>query len=77
MLSLWSGECAGDRRHLGFIAIIADAHPRFSAPVDPLQVFKKAVDEVDAELFAVANDIETGIFLFLQPFEGGAALTRR
>ena len=65
-----------DGRHLGDIAVVADAHLGFLRPVDAVDVFEKAMDEMDPELFAVGHDLEPGVFLQLQPHQCGIALRR-
>jgi hypothetical protein len=51
--------------HLDDIAVGANSHPRL--PVDSLDGFQKAVHEMDAELLAVADDVDAGVFLLLEP----------
>ncbi len=67
----------GHGRHFDRVAIVADAHRRLLVPVDALDLFEKPVHEMDARLFAVADDVDAVIFLQLQPQQRGVALETR
>jgi hypothetical protein len=56
---------AGDGRHLGLVAIIADAHRDAFREIDTLEIFEKTVDEMLARLLAIADDVNPGILLKL------------
>ena len=60
--------------HVGVIAVVADAHGGHLGPVDAVDVFEEAVDEMLPELLAVGNDVDARIFLGLDPHQGGVAL---
>jgi len=62
-------EGASDRRHVNDVAVIANSHRRLEVPVDASQVFQKPVDKVDAELLAVADDVDARGLLLLEPHE--------
>lgn len=54
-----TGERTGDGWDIRLIAIIADPHPSLLSPIDPLDIFKKAMDKMGSELLAVAHDVES------------------
>jgi hypothetical protein len=47
-----------DRRHVHDIAVVADPHPGLLRPVDALDLLEEAVNEVDAGLLAVRDDVD-------------------
>jgi len=53
-------QCAGDGRHHRLVAVGADSHLDLAAEIDAVDVLEKAVDEVLAGLFAVADDVDAG-----------------
>src|SRR3546814_5683836 len=56
-------------RHLGVVAVVADAHGGHALPVDALDLLKEAVHEVLPELLAVADDVDAGGLLEADPVE--------
>ena len=58
---------AAHHRDHRVVAVVADAHLHFALEVDSVDEFKEAVDEVLARLLAVGDDVEAGVFLFLDP----------
>ena len=46
------------RRHLGLVAIGADADRLLAGKIDPVEVREETVDEMDARLLAVADDVD-------------------
>ena len=64
-------------RHHRLVAVVADAHLHLVLEVDALDVLEEAVHEVLARLLAVADDVEAGVFLLLEPQQRGVALGSR
>ena len=64
----------GHRGHLDHVAVVADAHLSHSVPVDAVDVLQEAVHEMLAELLAVADDVDAGVLLLLEPDQGGVLL---
>src|SRR5258708_19487947 len=62
------------RRYLDLIAIVANAHFRLLAPVDALDPLQETMDEMDARLLAVGDDVDSGVFLLFEPDQSGVAL---
>src|SRR5688572_13443291 len=60
-------QLAGDDRHHRIVAIVADAHLHLAAEVDALDELEETVHEMLARLLAVADDVDAGVFLLLQP----------
>ena len=65
---------AAHHRHHRFVAVGADAHLDFVGEIDAVDEFEEAVHEVLARLLAVADDVDAGIFLMLQPKQRGIQL---
>jgi len=53
------------RRTHRLVAVVTDAHFDVFIEIDALNRFEKAMHEVLARLFAVADDVDSGIFLNL------------
>ena len=66
-------EFSAHDRHHGFVTIAADAHLDLVREVETVDEFQEAVHEMLARLFAVADDVDAGIFL---PFDGKQAWRR-
>ena len=58
---------ACDLRHLRVVAVVANAHRDLVLEVDTADLLDKAVDEVLAGLLAVADDVQSGVFLQFDP----------
>ena len=65
---------AGDGRHLGPIAIVADADRHGAGEIDAVDPGEKPMNEMLSRLFAVGDDIDAGVLLLLQRQHGGVAL---
>ena len=63
-----------DGRHLGLVAVGADADHGLLAEIDAVEIGEEAVHEVHAGLLAVAHDVEPGILLQLHGEDGGVEL---
>jgi hypothetical protein len=66
-----------DGRHLGLVAVVADAHAHLVGKVDAVDVLEKAVDEMLPRLLAIADDVDAGVFLALEGEDRGVALGLR
>ncbi len=62
------------RRHHGVIAVVADAHLDLVLEVDAFDRFEETVHEVLPRLLAVADDVDAGVFLRLDPQQRRVAL---
>jgi hypothetical protein len=56
------------------VAVVADPHLHLVREVDALDLREKAVHEVLARLLAVADDVDAGVLLHLQPEQGRVGL---
>ena len=56
-------ERAAHHRHHRLIAVGADAHLDFVGGIDAVDEFQEAVHEMLARHFAVADDVDAGVFL--------------
>ena len=56
-------ERRGDRRAIGVIAVVADAHAHLLVEVDAVDLGQEAVHEMLPRLLAVAHDVDAGLFL--------------
>ena len=74
MNGMGPGNRAGDCRNLNGVAVVADSHGGFFVPVNAGDVFQKPVHEVNAELLAVGDDVDSRFGLMFQPFGGRALL---
>ena len=61
-------------RHHRVVAVVADAHLHLVLEVDAFDLLEKAVDEVLARLLAVADDVQPGVLLRLDPQQRGIGL---
>ena len=61
-------------RHHRLVAVGADAHLDLVLEVDAFDPLEKAMHEVLARLLAVADDVEAGVFLRLDPQQRGVEL---
>ncbi len=66
----------GNGRHINDIAVVADAHLGLLFPVDALDMLQESMHEMDTELLPLGDDIDTGVFLGLQPDQGSVLLRR-
>ena len=64
-------------RHHRVVAVVADAHLDLVLEVDALDLLEEAVHEVLARLLAVADHVEAGVFLGLDPQQRGVGLGLR
>src|SRR5258706_1917506 len=64
----------GDHR---VVAVVADAHLHLVLEVDAFDLLEEAVYEMLPRLLAVADDVDAGVFLLLQPEERRVALRLR
>jgi hypothetical protein len=75
------GPLAADRashgRDLGLVAVGADTDRLPTVEVDALEIAEKAMDEMDARLLAVADDVDAGVLLALHREDGRVDLARR
>ena len=55
----------GDGRHLGLVAVGANADHGLARKIDAVEIGKEAVHEMRARLLAVADDVDAGILLEL------------
>ena len=69
-------SCSGadHLRHHRLVAVVADAHLDLVLEVDALDLLEEAVHEVLARLFAVADHVEAGVLLRLDPQQRGVEL---
>ena len=65
---------AGHGRDLGLVAVGADADRLPAVEIDAVEIGEKAVDEMDARLLAVADDVDSRILLFLHCEDRGVDL---
>ena len=72
-----AADRAGHGRDLGLVAVGADADHLPAAEIDAFEIGEKAVDEVDARLLAVADDVDPGVLLQLHREDGRVDLARR
>src|SRR3546814_20677457 len=73
-ISDWSSDvCSSDLYHR-LVAVGADAHLDLVLEVDAVDEFEEAVHEMLPALFAVADGVQPGIFLVLDPQQRGIAL---
>src|SRR3546814_16594371 len=73
-ISDWSSDvCSSDLYHR-LVAVGADAHLDLVLEVDAVDEFEEAVHEMLPALFAVADGVQPGIFLLLDPQQRGIAL---
>ncbi len=70
-------ELAAHHRHHGFVAVGADAHLDLVGEIDAVDEFQKAVHEMLARHFAVADDVDAGVFLQLDRQQRGVELGLR
>ena len=68
---------AAHHRHHRFVAVGADAHLDLVGEVDAIDEFKKAVHEMLTRHFAVADDVDAGVFLQLDREQRGVELALR
>ena len=59
-------QLAAHHRHHGFVAVGADAHLDLVGEIDAVDEFEKAVHEMLARHFTVADNVDAGVFL---PFD--------
>ena len=67
-------QFAAHHRHHGFVAVGADAHLDLVREVDAVDEFEKAVHEMLARHFAVADDVDAGVFLQFDRQQRGVEL---
>ena len=60
-----AADRAGHGRDLGLVAVGADADHLPARKIDAVEIGEKAMDEVDARLLAVADDVDPGVLLQL------------
>ena len=70
-------ELAAHHRHHGFVAVGADAHLDLVGEIDAVDEFQKAVHEMLARHFAVADDVDAGVFLQFDRQQRGVELALR
>ena len=70
-------ERAAHHRHHRLIAVGADAHLDLVGEIDAVDEFEKAVHEMLARHFAVADDVDAGVFLQLHRKQRGVELALR
>ena len=68
---------AAHHRHHGFVAVGADAHLDLVGEIDAVDEFEKAVHEMLARHFAVADDVDAGVLLQLDREQRGVELALR
>ena len=73
----FSRSGADHLRHHRLVAVVADAHLDLVLEVDAFDLLEEAVHEVLARLLAVADDVEAGVFLGLDPQQRGVELGLR
>ena len=77
----WTGALAADRaghgRDLGLVAVGADADRLPAIEIDAVEIGEKAVDEMDARLLAVADDVDARVLLQLHREDGRVDLACR
>ena len=56
-------QLTGDGRHVGFVAVVADADAHAAGEIDTLDPGQKPVHEMLTRLLAVGDDIDAGILL--------------
>jgi hypothetical protein len=64
---------AGDDRYHRLVAIVTDSHLDLVGEVDPFNALQEAVYEVLPGLLTVGDDIDAGVFLFLDRQQRGVA----
>ena len=72
-----AADRAGHGRDLGLVAVGADADRLPAVEIDAVEIGEKAVDEMDARLLAVADDVDPRILLQLDREDGRVDLGRR
>ena len=70
-------QFAVDLRHHRFVAVAADAHLDLVPEVDAVDEFEKTVHEMLARHFAVADDVDAGVFLQFDRQQRGVELALR
>ena len=70
-------ERAAHHRHHGFVAVGADAHLDLVGEIDAVDEFEEAVHEMLARHFAVADDVDAGVFLQFDREQRGVELALR
>ena len=63
-----------DRRHHCVVAVVADAHLDLVLEIDAFDRFEEAVHEMLARLLAVADGVDPGVLLRLDPEQRRVAL---
>ena len=74
MYSAFEFEGRYHLRHLGVVAVVANAHGDFVLKVDAVHLLQKAVNEMLTRLLAVTHDVKTRVFLRLDPQQRGVRL---
>ena len=64
----------GDGRHVGFVAVVADADAHAAGEIDTLDPGQKPVHEMLTRLLAVGDDVDAGILLDFQREQRRVAL---
>ena len=64
----------GDGRHVGLVAVVADADAHAAGEIDALDAGKKTMHEMLTRLLAVGDDVDAGILLNLQREQRRVAL---
>ena len=72
-----AADRAGHGRDLGLVAVGADADRLAAGEIDAVEIGEKAMDEMDARLLAVADDVDARVLLPLDREDGGVDLARR
>jgi hypothetical protein len=67
----FAADRSRDRRHLGLVAVGADADHGLLAKVDAVEIGQKPVHEMHPRLLAVAHDVDPGVLLQLYRKHGG------
>ena len=67
-------QFADHLRHHRFVAVGADAHFDLVGEVDAVDEFEKAVHEMLARHLTLGDDVDAGVFLFLQREQRGVGL---
>ena len=70
-------EIAAHHRHPGFVAVGADAHLDLVGEIDAIDEFQKAMHEMLARHFAVADDVDAGVLLHFDREQRGVELGLR
>jgi hypothetical protein len=58
-----AADRAGHRRDLGLVAVGADADRLPAGEIDSIEIGEKAMDEMDARLLAIADDVNSRVLL--------------